>query len=321
MSVFKFNLQVDSSGDRVDTYLVSKFPEYSRSKIQKFIKDGSIKVDNEKIKPSWILTEGENLIGDIQSKVEPTLEPENIPLEILFEDDHFIIINKKSGMVVHPGNGINNGTLVNALIFHFNNLSKLDPIRPGIVHRLDKETTGVILIAKNDEAHHKMSKLFEKREVRKIYKAITWGKVNDRDSIKTNICRNPSDRTLFTTSQTKGKEAHTIYKLDEYFPPLSLVSVGLKSGRTHQIRVHMKSIGHPIVCDKDYSGGKNRIKSFHSKYTQLLTRVFKNINRVALHAELLEFIHPVNGENIKVIAPLPKDMKNVISILKEYGQA
>ena len=321
MSDFKFNLHVEKAGDRIDSFLAQEFPDLSRSKIQKFIKDGSITVSGEKVKPSWILSEGEELKGYIKPKKELKLEPENISIEILFEDEHFIIINKQSGLIVHPGSGIQSGTLVNALIYHFNKLSNVESIRPGIVHRLDKETTGLILIAKSDLAHQKMSSLFERREVRKIYKAITWGKLKERDSIESNICRSPADRTLFTTSNTKGKEAHTIYKLDAHYPPLSVVSVGLKTGRTHQIRVHMKSIGHPIICDNDYSGGKKRIKSFHSKYNQLLSRVFKKINRVALHAELLEFIHPVSGENIKIVAPLPNDMKNVISILREYGEA
>jgi 23S rRNA pseudouridine1911/1915/1917 synthase len=321
MSELNFNIQVETSGDRVDAFLSHKFPEISRSKIQKYIKDGSIKVSGEKVKPSWILSEGEELVGNIKPAVVVQLEPENIPLDIMFEDEHYIVVNKKSGLIVHPGSGIKSGTLVNALLYHFNQLSNINTIRPGIVHRLDKETTGLILIAKSDIAHKKMSKLFEQREIRKIYKAITWGKPNDRDTIDTNICRNPAERTLFTTSRTKGKEAHTIYKRDAHYPPLSVVSVGLKTGRTHQIRVHMKSIGHPIICDDDYYGGKKRIKSFHSKYSQLLSRVFNKINRVALHAELLEFIHPVSGEKIKIVAPLPDDMKNVISILKEYGEA
>tara|TARA_B100001029_G_scaffold178764_1_gene186268 strand:+ start:919 stop:1878 length:960 start_codon:yes stop_codon:yes gene_type:complete len=318
MSGLKLNLSVDCSGDRIDLFLTKKFPNFSRSKIQKYIKDGTIRVGGDKVKPSWILSEGEKLIGNINPEPQHELEPENIPLDILYEDDHLIIINKNSGLVVHPGNGIKNGTLVNALLFHFKKLSYLDYTRPGIVHRLDKDTTGVILVAKSEDIHRKMAKLFENRELTKIYKAIIWGKPKDRDSITTNICRNPAVRTLFTTSQTKGKKAHTIYELDSYYCPLSVVSVGLKTGRTHQIRVHMKSIGNPIICDDDYSGGQNRIKSFHPKYNQKLTKVFKLINRVALHSELLEFIHPVSGENIKVIAPIPEDMKNVISLLKKY---
>ena len=321
MCEFSFNLQVETSGDRVDLFLSQKFPTISRSKIQKYIKDGSILVEGERVKPNWILSEGEQLFGEIKEVEIKGNEPENIPLDILYEDEYYIVINKKSGLIVHPGNGIKNGTLVNALLFHFNKLSNINPIRPGIVHRLDKDTTGVILVAKTDEAHVKMAKLFENREIRKIYKAISWGKVEEQGRIDLNICRNPTDRTLFTTSQTKGRDALTIYKLDKYYPPLSLLSIGLKTGRTHQIRVHMKSLGHSILCDEDYSGGKKRIKSFHSKYNQLLTRIFNKINRVALHAELLEFIHPVTGQNTKIVAPLPADMKDVLSILREYSEA
>ncbi|MAJ44067.1 MAG: RNA pseudouridine synthase [Candidatus Marinimicrobia bacterium] len=319
MSELQFDFHVDSSGERIDLFLTKQLSELSRSKIQKYIKNGSIRVSGNKVKPSWILSEGEDIIGNIQTQVTTEIEPESIPLNILYEDDHLIIINKTSGLVVHPGNGVKNGTLVNALIFHFNNLSKLNPVRPGIVHRLDKQTSGVILVAKSEDIHHKLARLFERREIRKKYKAIIWGKTKNYDSITTNICRNPANRTLFATSKTKGKEAHTNYSLDSFHAPLSVLSIGLKTGRTHQIRVHMKSIGHPILCDEDYSGGKKMIKSFHQKYNQKLKRVFKLINRVALHAELLEFIHPVSGENLKVIAPLPEDMKNVISLLNEYA--
>jgi len=321
MEKFLINLQAKTSGERIDVFLSHHYPELSRSKIQKYIKNGFIRIEGEKVKPSWIISEGEHLKGEIKNEVETRNEPEDIPLDILFEDEHYIVINKKAGIIIHPGNGVKSGTLVNALLFHFNQLSAINSMRPGIIHRLDKDTTGVIIVAKTDNAHTKMAKLFEFREIKKIYKAITWGKVFERGTIDSNICRNPADRTLFTTSLTKGRSALTIYKLNEFYPPLSYISVGLKTGRTHQIRVHMKSIGHSIICDSDYSGGKKRIKSFHSKYNQLLTRIFNKINRVALHAELLEFIHPVTGQNMKIVAPIPDDMKSVLSILKEYGEA
>ena len=153
MSEFSFNLQVDTSGDRIDLFLTQKFPDISRSKIQKYIKDGSILVEGEKVKPSWILSEGEQLFGEIKETEIMGNDPENIPLDILYEDEYYIVINKKSGLVIHPGNGIKNGTLVNALLFHFNKLSNINPIRPGIVHRLDKDTTGVILVAKTDDSN------------------------------------------------------------------------------------------------------------------------------------------------------------------------
>jgi 23S rRNA pseudouridine1911/1915/1917 synthase len=318
---FSINLLSKISGERIDVFLIQQFPDLSRSKIQKYIKDGFIKINGEKVKASWILSEEDHIIGEIKKEVETRNEPEDIPLDVLFEDEYYIVINKKAGIIIHPGNGVKNGTLVNALLFHFNQLSEMNTMRPGIVHRLDKDTTGVIIVAKTDNAHSKMAKLFENREVKKIYKAITWGKVSEKGTIDSNICRNPMDRTLFTTSLTKGRDALTIYKLNNFYSPLSYVSVGLKTGRTHQIRVHMKSIGHSIICDSDYSGGKKRIKSFHSKYNQILTRIFNKINRVALHAELLEFIHPVTGQNMKFVAPLPDDMKSVLSILKEYGEA
>ena len=320
MNEFSFNFIVDISGDRIDRYLSNKFPDFSRSIIKKNIKNGSVLVEGIRVKPSRVLNEGEQLIGSIKEEELIYNQPENIPLNILFEDEHFVAINKDPGLVVHPGNGKKNGTLVNALLYHFNNLSDINSIRPGIVHRLDKYTSGVIIIAKNNDAHVKMAKLFELRKVKKIYNAITWGKINLKGEIDLNICRNPSDRILYTTSKIKGRNALTIYTRDKYYPPLSIVRIRLKTGRTHQIRVHMQAIGHSIICDEDYSGGEKRIKSFHPKYYQLLKKIFNKINRVALHAELLEFIHPVNGQKMKIMAPLPNDMMDVLLILRESSE-
>ena len=321
MTDFNIRITSEASGNRIDLFLTQKISQFSRSKIQKYIKNGDILVNKKKVKPNWILKKGEYVTGDIQLDITPTLNPENIPINILYEDDYMIIIDKKSGIVVHPGSAINSGTLANSLIYHFKELSHMDTLRPGIIHRLDKETTGVIIIAKSNDIHGKLSKLFQNRKIKKKYKAITWGKVNDQEIISTNICRNRVDRTLFTTSNTRGKNAQTVYNLITYYTPLSYIDVELKTGRTHQIRVHLNSIGHPIICDDSYNGGKERIKSFHSKYSQKLTKVFKHINRVALHAESVEFIHPKSKKKIKVSAPIPEDMNNILLILDEYNRS
>ena len=311
-----FTFAVDEENIRLDQFLVKKLTDVSRSKIQLAIKSGQVLVDGEKLKSSAILKGAENVEGELLVEVQDDIIAEDIPLNILYEDDDLAIINKISGMVVHPGSGNYSGTLVNALVFHFQSLSGLNDSRPGIVHRLDKDTSGVIVIAKNDKSHQHLSRQFAERKVKKVYKAIAWGGVPEEGEIEGLIGRHPANRKAFKMVNNLGRKSLTAFMVEEHLSPLSFVTLHPKTGRTHQIRVHLKSIGHPILADEMYGGGKKMIKSFHVKYTQLLNRLFKNMNRVALHAEKLEVTHPTTGKKMRFQAPIPDDMVNALNLLR-----
>ncbi|MBC8312589.1 MAG: RluA family pseudouridine synthase [Candidatus Marinimicrobia bacterium] len=307
---------VEESHLRLDQYLVCKLPDYSRSKIQNLIKLGQVTINGEPAKSSLILHGNES----VECHFEPQLKDESVigeamDLNIIFEDDYLAVINKPSGLVVHPGSGNWSGTLLNGLVHHFNNLSHIDSLRPGIVHRLDKDTSGLIIIAKTDQAHEFMSEQFAQRKVKKQYLALAWGKLEDKGLIKGEMGRHTRDRKLFTMVESGGRDSSTEYKVEDYYPPLSWVRLFPKTGRTHQLRVHLKSIGHPIFCDDSYGGGAKYAKSFHVKYTQLLNRLLKMVNRVALHAHSLEFSHPSTKELMKFEASIPEDLNRALEIL------
>ena len=318
---YKNSLKVDQKNIRLDLFLHQHFNSISRTKIKNYIMQNKILVNNQSVKPSHILKGDEIIDYDFSiSDVEINIDPQEINLDIIYEDDYMVVINKPPGLVVHPGNGISDGTLVNGLVFHFSKLSTLNDFRPGIVHRLDKETSGVILIAKDNETHFKLSKQFENRSVKKIYRSFVWGDINDSGLIKGFINRDRKNRTTFVLNDyEKGKYSESEFKKIDYFSPLSYVEIHPKTGRTHQIRVHLKSISHPIVCDTDYGGGKERIKSFHMKYSSLLKLVIKSINRVALHAYSIQIVHPKNLEKMKFIAPIPDDFNVLLNLLKNKG--
>ena len=309
---------VDEDNIRIDIFLSSKIEGFSRSKIKKLIIDGKVLIDNETVKPSLILNQGQEIFCDLEiQEKENVLEPQKVDFNIIFEDEHLIVINKPAGLVVHPGNGNYSNTLANGLLYYLKDISALDPLRPGIVHRLDMDTSGVIVTVKNEKAHHAVSKLFENRKVEKEYKAIVWGTPEGENIIKNYIQRDLRNKTAFRVSETTGREAITKYKTIENFGPLSLVSLYPKTGRTHQLRVHMKSIGHPIFSDDKYSGGNKNIKSFHTKYSSILRRCFKIGRRQMLHASSIEFTHPFTNKKLKFETDLPSDMLNLIKLLKD----
>ncbi len=314
--IHQFDLQVDIENIRLDVFIAKKLPQYSRSKIKSFISRGFVTVNGHISKASQTLKGNEHIHCEFVNEEIIEVKAEPIDLDVVYEDEHLIVINKPSGLVVHPASGNWTGTLVNGLMYHFNKLSTgSDSIRPGIVHRLDKETTGVILVAKTDEVHMNLSEQFENRTVQKQYKAIVWGRTDDEGEIEGLIGRHSKNRQAFDMVNSNGKYSFTHYKTDNYKAPLSVVNLFPKTGRTHQLRVHLKSIGHPIFADELYSGGKKRIKSYHTQYTMLLNRLFKNMNRVALHAEKIEIKHPANGEKVVFEAPIPDDMIRIQSIL------
>ncbi|MAX10388.1 MAG: RNA pseudouridine synthase [Candidatus Marinimicrobia bacterium] len=309
---------VDQSKIRIDNYLSLKIDNISRTKIKKLILDGQILVNSKEVKPSMILLGGEKISCDLSIKVEEIfLEPEEIDLQIIYEDEYFVVIDKPAGMVVHPGNGNNTGTLANGLIYYFNNLPNSDSLRPGIVHRLDKDTSGVILVAKSDNAHNELSGLFKNRKIKKVYESIVWGSPCSVGTIDNFIKRDIRNKTAFKTSDLDGKRAVTKYRVLEDYGALSRVVLYPRTGRTHQLRVHMKHIGHPIFSDNKYSGGVQMIKSFHTKYTSLLKRTFKIAKRQMLHASSISFIHPFLNTEVEFSSNIPSDMQNLIKLWKD----
>jgi len=312
--IYKLNNEL-----RLDKFLKQELPEFSRTKIQQYIKSGIIKVDGYNIKSSYLLKLNQiiSLDDNILLNNEESLLPENMMLNILHEDDHIIVINKKAGIVVHPGIGNKNGTLLNGVLHHCSNLSDFNG-RPGVIHRLDKGTSGVIIFAKTDKAHYHISEQFANRSIKKKYLAIIWGNIDTSINIDGYINRDPKNRLKFKLFSNKGKFSSSRIKLvSNYDLPVSVVEVYPETGRTHQIRVHLSHLGHPILKDDLYNGGDKIITSFHQKYKLELGKIVNLIDRVALHANEIEFIHPENNKKINFIAPIPKDFCNVYNFLNE----
>ncbi len=284
------------------------------------IQNGNVKVDGINRRSSFKLSGGEKIslqIEDLPSDVE-NLTSENIPLNILYEDEAIIGINKPAGLVVHPGVGNRSGTLVNGLVYHFQSLSTLNgEFRPGIVHRLDKETSGVMIIAKTDSAHANISKQFEAKTVQKKYVGITWGLWQEKGGrIEANLIRKKSDPTLFEVHPDKGKTSVTHYKVLEEGRYYSLVNFMPKTGRTHQIRVHSAHKNHPILGDKKYGGGLSKIKGFLPEVGKILKKGLEHLNRHALHSETICIQHPETKSDIEIHAPLPDELNLLLQSLK-----
>jgi len=303
---------------RIDKYLASlgRKDLYSRSFIDKLLINNLITINGKIARKSEILNGNEEIIVKIPLTEEKNIVPEDIDLDIAYEDNDIAIINKPAGMVVHPAPGHYKGTLVNALIYHFKKLSNLNTsFRQGIVHRLDKDTSGLMIIAKNDYVHSLLKKLFENHKIQKVYLALTMGTLSEQEgTIKTFYGRNPKNKQKMSV-RPEGKVAITHYKVLKSFPGFDLTKVYLETGRTHQIRVHFSYIHHPIMGDKIYSSKKQMLNlapySVKNKINEIITSV---LTRQALHAYKLEFIHPITKTKISVKKDMPEDMQKVIEI-------
>ncbi len=311
---FSIPVSEKDRGKRLDQFLVEAGLTLSRSQAKRLIETKAILLDQKPAKPSHHVKTGE-LIGGIIPAPEPlSSTPEPLPLSILFEDPSILVVDKPAGMVVHPAAGNPSGTLVNALLHHCKDLSGINGVlRPGIVHRLDKDTSGVMVVAKGDIAYHHLSRQFKNRVIEKVYLAISHGNFEqDHGTIDAAIGRHPSERKRMSTYTRKGRDAATEWKVVERFKTVSLLEIHPRTGRTHQIRVHLSSIGHPIFGDPLY-GRKNKPGSIRDP---LLRECTKRIGRQALHARRLAFIHPVTGQRVEFVAPLPEDMAEVLSCLR-----
>ncbi|HEX2492070.1 MAG TPA: RluA family pseudouridine synthase [Blastocatellia bacterium] len=306
---------VEAENQRLDLFLASRFSETSRSAIQRAISGGDITVNGKTVKPSHRLRAGEEISGEIPAAPVIDAVPEDIPLDIVYEDEEIMVVNKPAGMVMHPGAGAASGTLANGLVYYLNRIGHQPPrrggaSRPGIVHRLDVGTSGLIVVAKTDRAHLNLAEQFESRSVMKDYTAMVYGAVkDDSGKIEAPIGRDPRNRVKMAVTRD-GRQATTLYSVVERFDEFSLLDVEIKTGRTHQIRVHLAHIKHPVVADSAYGAGRaNSIKSAK------LRAEAGRLDRPFLHAARLGFAHPVTGERMEFTAPLPAELRAFLDLV------
>ncbi len=313
---FTTTVPAEAEGQRLDLFLASQFNHTSRSAIQRAITGGDITVNSQTVKPSRRISAGEEITGEIPAAPVLDAVPEDIPLDIVYEDDEVIVINKPAGMVTHPGAGVASGTLANALVYHFNRISHQPPrrggaSRPGIVHRLDVGTSGLIVAAKTDRAHLHLAGQFQSRTVVKSYTALVYGSVKgDSGEIEAPIGRDPRSRVKMAVVRD-GRSALTLYRVAERFDEFTLLDVEIKTGRTHQIRVHLAHLKHPVVADSTYEAGRvNAIKNAR------LRKAIERLDRPFLHAARLSFVHPAAGEKMEFAAPLPDDLQTFLALAR-----
>ncbi|RMB56202.1 RluA family pseudouridine synthase [Dokdonia sinensis] len=310
---------------RVDKFLMNFVENATRNKIQKAAKNGSIQVNDVVVKQNYKVKAGDVVRALFEyPKPENLLTPQNIPLDIVYEDDTLLVVNKPAGMVVHPGHGNYDGTLINGLIYHFDNLPNNSSERPGLVHRIDKDTSGLLVIAKTEHAMAHLSKQFFNKTTEREYVAIVWGNVvDDEGTIEGNIGRHPKNRlqntVFFGDEADNGKPAVTHYKVIERLGYVTLVSCKLETGRTHQIRVHMKHIGHTLFNDERYGGDAILKGTSFTKYKQFVDNCLKVLPRQALHAKTLGFVHPISGEYKRFETEIPEDMTACIEKWRNYA--
>ena len=308
MAPLEFTVPSDFDGQRLDRFLVSVLAEHSRSQIQRLIADGRVVVPRGTAKPNLAMREGETVAVDIPPPVPSDVASEELPLAILYQDEDLAVLNKPAGMVVHPGAGHASGTLVNALLHHIDDLSGIGgELRPGIVHRLDRGTSGVMVVAKNDTAHQELARQFEEREVEKEYIALVWGVVQAGRRIDAAIGRDPVNRQNMSARAKHARTAVTRITRARPLPGLTLCQVAIHTGRTHQIRVHLSAIGHPIVGDSLYGGVHRRVAGD--------IRAVQRLERPFLHAARLKFSHPRDRRGMEFTAPLPDDLLDVLEDL------
>ncbi len=307
-------VEAEHDGLRLDAFITALLPELSRSHIQRLIKEGHVRGPGRSLRASTPVCTSQVYTVEFPAPTGAAPEPEALPLRILYEDRDVVVLDKPAGMVVHPGAGHASGTLVNALLHHVKDLSGIGgELRPGIVHRLDRGTSGVMVAAKNDRAHQELSRQFADREVEKEYVALVWGVVQQGRRIEDAIGRDPVNRQKMSTRARRARTAVTRVTWARHFPGVSLLKLAISTGRTHQIRVHLNAIGHPVVGDSVYGG-------LHRRVPHQLRAVLR-LERPFLHAARLVFTHPTDGRRVEFDSPLPPDLQSVLDALVEVDDA
>jgi 23S rRNA pseudouridine1911/1915/1917 synthase len=299
---------------RLDLFLAERESDMSRSQVARAINEGRVTVNEKKAKAGQRLKVGDAIRFMKREPSQYHVSPEDLPLHIVYEDPYLLIVDKPAGMVIHPAPGHYDGTLVNAILFHCRDLSGIGGVlRPGIVHRLDKDTSGLLVVAKSDEAHRGLASQFKEHRIKKTYKVLVHGNIKgEQGFVDLPVGRHPVDRKKMSVRSRKGKEALSRWRVCERYGPATLLEVDIETGRTHQIRVHLNALGYPVVGDRVY-GKKGNIKE--DGYSDI-TRKLKNMERQALHAYRLSFLHPVTGKPLDFISPLPSDMADLCESIR-----
>ncbi|MCX7634655.1 MAG: RluA family pseudouridine synthase [Syntrophales bacterium] len=303
----------DEGGARLDVYLHNRAPCPSRAQVAKAIGGGLVTVNGRAVKASYRVRPGDEVVFQVPVPEPSTVEPEDLPLVVLYEDPHILVVDKPAGMVVHPAVGNRRGTLVNALLYHCRDLAGVGGVlRPGIVHRLDRDTSGLLVVAKTDQAHAALVGQFREREVKKIYQAFVYGDLaGDEGTVDLAVGRHPVDRKRMSVHSRRGREALTRWRVAERFGVATLLDVAIMTGRTHQIRVHLHAIGHPVVGDRVYG----RAKPWRGVDDPVYRRL-RGVARQALHAATIAFTHPLRGDRMEFHAPLPADLMDLLVFLR-----
>ena len=304
MDRLEFIAGEDENAERIDRYLAERCPDFSRSYLQKLLKEQAVSVNGKAVKANYKVQSRDRIILEIPEAEKADILPEDIPLDILYEDDYLLVVNKPKGMVVHPSAGHMEGTLVNAVMAHCgDHLSGINGVlRPGIVHRIDKDTTGALLVCKDDAVHRDLAEQLKEHSIKRRYRAVVWGNLKeDQGTVEGPIGRHPIDRKKMAVNYKNGKDAVTHYQVLERFGQYTYIECRLETGRTHQIRVHMASIGHPLLGDSVYGPSKNPWK----------------LQGQTLHAMVLGFRHPVTGEYMEFTAPLPEYFSELLDKLRK----
>jgi 23S rRNA pseudouridine1911/1915/1917 synthase len=313
-----FTAEASDAGKRLDAFIAEKIDKWSRSRLQKLIADGDVLVNDKAVKSSYKLHSNDVVEVELTESLGDLFEPEEIPLDVYFEDEHLAVINKPAGMVVHPGAGVPSGTLANAIAWHFKFQipagATPENTRIGIVHRIDKDTSGLLVVAKSDEIHEALSEQFREREVFKSYVALVHGEPEaDTGHVDAPIAREKHNRTKMAV-RAHGRNALSYWKVKKRFEKFTLLAVEIKTGRTHQIRVHLQHINHPIVGDETYNAGRD--KTVHNLK---IRKAIGDLGRFFLHAEKLSFTHPVTQEKLDFVAPLPAELTDFLELLDEQS--
>ena len=316
-SPLTFSVTKEDAGERLDSFLAARVPTWSRARLQRLIEDSDVLVNGHGTKSSYKTRAGDEIELELTALPGSTFAPEEIPIDVVYEDDDLIVVNKPAGLIVHPAAGVASGTLANGLAFHFRKLSNAGgALRPGIVHRLDKGTSGLLVVAKNESAHETLADQFRAREVFKSYIALAHGLFDrERGQIDQPIARDPRNRTRMAVVPG-GRPALSLFRVRQSFDRFSLLDVELKTGRTHQIRVHLAWMKHPVVGDETYGGGRDKTVSD----PQIRSAIAK-LQRQFLHAHELGFHHPRTGEGLRFKAPLPKVLTDLLELIRARNHA
>ncbi|MFC1584110.1 RluA family pseudouridine synthase [Fibrobacterota bacterium] len=310
----------ESDGQRLDKFLAAVLENTSRTRIQDWLDLGCFLLNDKQAKKNTVLKTGDTITVRSLPELEPDhLLPQDIPLDIQYEDDSLLVVNKPKGLVVHPGSGNRSGTLANALAYRYQTLSSVnDEFRPGIVHRLDKNTSGLMLVAKTNQAHISLARQLESRLVKRTYRALVWRQLEDREgTIDKPIGRHPTVPVKMSVVKS-GREAVTRFRVVDYYGPATLLKLNLESGRTHQIRVHLSSIGHPVIGDPLYGGLPYKLSQVPNQYHAAASRLQKILSSQALHAESISFTHPRTNDSHSYSIPLPEDFRQALEVLEPY---